>query len=57
MEIPYVSMFSQSESKTHLCHVRIPGSHVLLNKRLLTSNHSESTRLETGRKTLLLQHP
>ena len=41
--------FSQSNSRTHLCHVRIPvlqhgklfGSHVLLNKRQLTVSDQE----------------
>ena len=67
LEKPYISSFSQSESRIHLCHVRIPvlqygkviGSDVLLNKRRLTGNRSGSTiaRHETGRKKTLPQHP
>ena len=46
LELLCISLFSQSESRTHLCHVRICvlqygrlfGSHVLLNKRWLTVN-------------------
>ena len=64
LEKPYISSFSQSESRPHLCHVRIPvlqygkvfGSHVLLNKRWLTGNRPGNTRRETGREKSLLQH-
>ena len=60
-----ISLFSQSESRTHPFHVRILvlqygrliASYVLLNKRWLTGNRPGSTRRETGRKKSLLQHP
>ena len=60
-----ISWFSQSDSRTHLCYVRIPvftvwkvfGSHVFSNKRRLTGNRPGSERRETGRKKLLPQHP
>ena len=60
----YISLFSQSDSRTHLCYVRIPvftvwkvfGSHVFSNKRRLTGNRPGSERRETGRKKLLPQH-
>ena len=47
----YILSFSQSNSRTHLCHVRNPvlqygklfASHVLLNKRQLTGKKTGKT--------------
>ena len=61
LQKPCISLFSQSESRTHPCHVsiqygRLFGSNVLLNKRRLTGNRPGSARRETGRKKSLPQH-
>ena len=54
--------FSQSNSRTHLCHVRIlvlqyGKLFVSCVLRRLTGNRPGSTRRETGRKKTLPQHP
>ena len=60
-----ISLFSQSVSRTHPCHITIPvlqygklcGCNVLLNNRQLTGNRLGSTKTWNRKKKSLPQNP